>query len=68
MYSRILVKLILTYIENLNIYKKRNQSGANIKVGDFVIYSGLNKEMSQVITYKICRVVEVIRGRNGDED
>ena len=68
LYSRIWGKFILTYVENLNVYKKKNQSAPNIKIGDYVIYSGLNKEMSPINQYQICQVLNVIKGRNGDED
>ena len=56
----------MTYVEQMNVYKKRNQTECNIKVGDYVIYSGMNKEMSPINIYQICKVTEVIRGRDGD--
>ena len=68
LYSRIWGKFILSYIENLNNYKRKNQSTPNIKVGDYVIYSGLNKEMSQINKFQICKVLEVLKGRNGDDE
>ena len=64
-YSRVWGKFILSYVEDLNLYKKKNQHEANIKVGYFVIYSGLNKEMSPIKVYQIGKVTEVIKGRNG---
>ena len=65
LYSRIWGKIILSYVKNLNNYKRKNQSARNIKVGDYVIYSGLNKEMSPINEFQICEVLEVIKGRNG---
>ena len=60
-------KFILSYLENLNLFKKKNQHAANIKVGEFFIYSGLNKEMSPINVYEICKVIGVIKGRNRDQ-
>ena len=34
LYSRIWKKFILSYVENLNNYKRKNQSAPNIKFGD----------------------------------
>ena len=67
LYSRIWGKFILSYVENLNNYKRKNQSAPNIKVGDYVIYSGLNKEMSPINKFQICKVLDVLKGRNGDD-
>ena len=36
--------------------------------GDYVLYSGVNKEMSPINSYNICKVLEVIKGRNGDNE
>ena len=66
-YSRVWGKFILSYVEDLNSYKKKNQHEANIKVGGFVMYSGINKEMCPINVYQICRVIDVIKGRNGDQ-
>ena len=49
------------------MYKRKNQQSADIKAGDFVIYSGLNKEISPINVYQICRVIETIKGRDGDQ-
>ena len=68
MYSRIWGKFILSYVENFNNYKRTNQSAPNIKVGDYVIYGGLNKEMSPINKFQICKVLEVLKGRNGDDE
>ena len=66
-YSRIWGRFILIYVEDLNLYKKKNQHEANIKLGYFVLHSGLNKEMNAINVYQICKVIEVIHGRNGDQ-
>ena len=66
-YSRVWGKFILSYVEDLNLYKKKNQQSRPIKVGDYVIYSGMNKEMSPINVYQICRVLQVIQGRDGDQ-
>ena len=66
-YSRVWGRFILSYVEDLNSYKRKNQIEAKVKVGDYVIYSGLNKEMSPINVYQICKVIEVIKGRNGDQ-
>ena len=68
LYSRIWGKFILTYVEDLNLYKKKNQSSRQIVVGDYVIYSGLNKELSPINVYQIGKVVKVIKGRDGDNE
>ena len=65
-YTRVWGKFIMTYVEDLNIYKRRNQTASTIKIGDHVIYSGKNQEMSPLNVYQICKVEEVILGRNGD--
>ena len=65
-YTRVWGKFIMTYVEDLNIYKRRNQTASKIKIGDHVIYSGKNQEMSPLNVYQICKVEEVILGRNGD--
>ena len=65
-YSRVWGKFIMTYVEDLNICKRRNQTTSTIKIGDHVIYSGKNQEMSPLNVYQICKVEEVILGRNGD--
>ena len=49
------------------LIQEKDQHEANIKVGDFVICSDLNKEMSPINVYQICKVTEVIKGRNGDQ-
>ena len=49
------------------MYKKKNQHKAKIKVRDFVIFLGPNKEMSPINVYQKCKVIEVIKGRNGDQ-
>ena len=64
LYSRIWGKFILTYVENLNLYKNKNQSAPNIKIGEYVIHSGSNKEMSPINQYQIRQVLSVIKGRN----
>ena len=46
--------------------QKKNQPDTNIKVGNFIKYSGLNKEMSPINIYQMCNVIEVIKRRNGD--
>ena len=50
-------------MEDLSLYKKKNQPEANLKVGDFVIYSGLNKELSPINVCQISKVIEVIKGK-----
>ena len=65
-YSRIWAKFIMTNAENLNIYKKCNQKASTIKIGDHAIYSEKNQEMSLLNVYQICKVEEVILGRNRD--
>ena len=61
-------KFILSYVENLNVFKKRYQKSILITKGDFVLYSGMNREMCPVNTYIICKVKEVIQGRDGDNE
>ena len=68
LYSRIWGKFILSYVKNLNNYKRTNQSAPNIKVDDYVIYSCLNKEISPINKFQICKVLEVLKGRNGDDE
>ena len=68
LYSRIWGKFILSYVENLNNYKRKNQTTPKIKIGDYVIYSGLNKEMSPINRFQICKVLKVLKGRNGDDE
>merc|ERR1711873_123478 len=46
--SRLWGKFILSYVENLNNYKRKNKTTPKIKRGDYVIYSGLNKKMSSI--------------------
>ena len=59
-YSQTWGKFILTYIENMNIYKRKYCSKKKIEVGDYVLYSGLNKEMAPVNVYQICKVKQVV--------
>ena len=56
----------MSYVENLNVYKKKNQTANEIKPGDYVIYSAMNKEMNPINVYQICRVLQILKGRNGD--
>ena len=67
-YSRTWGKFILTYVENLNIYKRKYFTNRKITEGDYVLYSGLNKEMAPINQYQICRVKQVIFGRDGDNE
>ena len=67
-YSRTWGKFILNYVENLNIYKTKYFTNRKIKEGDYVLYSGLNKEMSPINKFQICRVKQVILGRDGDNE
>ena len=64
--SRVWSKFILTYVEGLNCYKKRYAQANDIKEGDYVLYSGYNRELSPINTYMICKVLEAKRGRDGD--
>ena len=65
LYQRVWSRFISTYVDSLNLYKKKNQVNNIIKQGDFVIYSALNKEMSPVNVFQICKVLETIKGRDG---
>ena len=65
-YARVWGKFIMSYVENLNVYKKKNQTANEIKPGDYVIYSAMNKEMNPINVYQICRVLQILKGRNGD--
>ena len=65
-YSRVWEKFILSYVENLNIFKSKCNTKRDIKEGDLVIYSGLNKEMSPINSYQICQVIGITLGRDGD--
>lgn len=63
-YSRIWVKFILIYSEQMNAYRNRNQTESGIKVGNYVTYTGINKVMGPINISLICQVIEMIRGRN----
>ena len=65
LYQRVWSKFISTYVDSLNLYKKKNQVSSIIKQGGFVIYSTLNKEMSPVNVFQVCQVLEAIKGRDG---
>ena len=65
-YQRVWQKFISTYVDSLNLYKKKNQESSIIKQGDLVIYSALNKEMSPVNVFQVCQVLEAIKGRDGE--
>ena len=66
--ARIWSKFILSYVENLNLYKKKHAKSRQIVAGDYVLYSGINKKMSPINTYNICQVLDIIHGRNGDKE
>ena len=58
-------KFILSYVEGLNVYKK-HQKTREIKVGDYVLYSSINKESKTPInSYIVCKVKETLLGRDG---
>ena len=58
-------KFILSYVEGLNIYKKKHQKTRTIKEGDYVLYSSINKESKAPSnSYIICKVIETILGRD----
>ena len=59
-------KFILNYVENLNLYKTKGPKAKEISLEDHVLYSGLNKEMAPVNTYQVCKVKEIIHGRDAD--
>ena len=42
--TRCCSKFILSYVEGLNVFKKKYQKTREIKVGDYVLYSSINKE------------------------
>ena len=59
-------RFILSYVEGLNVYKKKHQKTREIKVGDYVLYSSINKESKTPInSYIVCKVRETLLGRDG---
>ena len=59
-------KFILSYVEGLNVFKKKYQKTRELKVGDYVLYSSINKESKTPMnSYIICQVKETILGRDG---
>ena len=61
-------KFILTYVENLNVFKKKFKKQRKVQIGDYVLYSGLNKEMCPVNTYQVCKIKEIISGRHKEDN
>ena len=55
-------------MENLNLFEKKFQIHRKVNIGDFVEYSGLNREMSPVTSYQICKVKQIIYGRYVDNE
>ena len=64
--ARLWSKFILSYVEGLNFYKKKYQKTRGIKVGEYLLYSSINKESKTPInSYIVCKVRETLLGRDG---
>ena len=50
----------------MNVFKKKYQKTRELKVGDYVLYSSINKESKTPMnSYIICQVKETKLGRDG---